>query len=95
MLKSYKYGYAVMTKDLDAYSFKDMDIEKCKKYCRNGYVVVKQIPYVAGFSIRIMWHDFYKPFCFKFKYHNILWVHWNCNKEYLHKVGDVVYENQI
>lgn len=93
MLNNNAYGYAVMTKELDAYSFEDINLETCKKYCRNGYVIVKKIPYVAGFSIRIVWHEFHKPFYFKYRYYNILWLHWSCNKEYLHKTGEIVYRS--
>ena len=58
MLDDSLFGYAVMTSDLSGYSLKSEDIETCKRYCRNGDVIAEQIPYVAGFSVRIMWHKY-------------------------------------
>lgn len=91
MLDNNKFGYAVMTKELDAYSIADESLEVCKKYCYEGYVVVEQIPYVVGFSFRILFHRYVAPFNFKFGYKNILWLHWSWSKEYLHRKGKVVY----
>ena len=96
MLERNRRGYAVMTKELDAYSFDDESLEKCKRYCYNGDVVVEQIPYVYGLSIRIR---FYKPyrwirydrFCSQF---NIGWLHIQWIKEYSHKCGKVVYRSE-
>lgn len=48
MLESSRKGYAVMTKELDAYSFEDESLEACKRWCMSGYVIVEQIPYVMG-----------------------------------------------
>ncbi len=94
MLNSRSFGYAVMSRELDAYAFKDEKIENCKRYCYNGYVIAEQIPYVCGFSIRIVWHSFHKLFCFKYRYYNILWLHWSVSKEYLHKTGKIVYDSK-
>lgn len=93
MLNNRDYGYSVMNKELTAYSFEDSNLETCKRYCRKGDVVTKQIPYVAGFSIRIMWYKWHTPISFKYSIKNILWLHFSSNKEYLHKTGEIVYEN--
>lgn len=94
MLNNRDYGYAVMNKELTAYSFEDISLESCKRYCRNGDVIVEKIPYVAGFSVRVMWYKHYKPFEFKKRYGcNILWLHINWNNEYLHKNGEIVFKS--
>lgn len=91
MLDSRNFGYAVMNRELTAYSLEDTNLETCKRYCRNGDVIAEKIPYVCGLSIRFMWHKFNKPFYFKYSYKNFLWLHWSANKEYLHKTGKVVF----
>ena len=55
MLRNYERGYAVMTKELDAFSFESDSIESCKRYCFNGDVIVERIPYVNGFNVRVRW----------------------------------------
>ena len=94
MLKSYEQGYSVMSKDLSGYSLESTDLEACKRHCQNGEVVVRRIPYTCGFSIRVMWDEFWKPFGFKYAPYNILWLHFSFRKEKLHKVGEVVYESE-
>lgn len=95
MLNSNEHGYAVMSKELDAYSFEDTNLETCKRYCRNGDVIAKRIPYVAGFSLRFVWHKPYKLIEFKrrFRYGNIFWLHLWWNREYLHRTGEVIYRS--
>ena len=96
MLNNNEYGYAVMSKELDSYSLEDTNFETCKIYCRNGDVIAKQIPYVAGFGIRFVWHKWYKPVEFKrrLRYANIFWLHIWWHREYLHKTGEIVYRSQ-
>jgi len=93
MLDSHRKGFAVMNKDLTAYSFEDESLECCKKYCRNNDVIAEQIPYKIGYSIRIVCHKFWKPFYFKYDLKNILWLHWNIRKEFSHKTGKIVYRS--
>lgn len=95
MLNDYRQGYAVMSSDLKAIAFESENIEDCKKYCRNGDVIAKRIPNVCGFSVRIVWYEFHTPFNFKYKYYNILWLHWSWHKEYLHKTGEIVYKSDL
>jgi len=90
MLNSRDFGYAVMSKDLSGIGFESEDIETCRRYCSNDDVIAERIPKVHGFSIRIMFHGFHKPFNFKYRYYNILWLHWSINKEYLHKTGKII-----
>ena len=94
MLQSNRKGFAVMTKELDAYSFEDESLKTCKEYCRPGYVIVEQTPYVMGYSVRVVWHKFATPFYFKYSYKNILWLHWSVEKVYGHRVGKIVYRNE-
>jgi len=94
MLDSRFKGFAVMTKDLSAYGFQDENFETCKKYCRNGDVIVKLIPSVCGFSISITWYKFWELFYFKHYPKNILWFHWTYRKEYKHKIGELVYNSE-
>ena len=93
MLRSNERGYAVMTKTLDAYSLEDASIEVCKRYCGDDDVIAERIPYKIGYSIRITWHKFWKPFYFKYDLKNILWLHWSITKEYSHRTGRIVYQN--
>ena len=94
MLDSNRKGYAVMNKDLSAYSFEDESLENCKRYCYNDSVIAERIPYICGISIKFMWFEYWKPFYFKYGMNNILWFHWSIRKEYLHKTGKIVYKNQ-
>lgn len=96
MLGEREYGYAVMTRTLDAYSLMDGNLETCKKYCREECVVVEMIPYVCGFNIRL-WisrYPFGRPISYD-KYSSRLSI-WKLNiqfgKEYDHKKGKVVYD---
>lgn len=91
MLRSRDFGYAVMNKKLTAIGGEFDDIETCKRYCVSGDVIAERIPYVRGFSIKVMWYEFHRPFNFKYGHYNILWLHWNVSKKYLHKTGKVVY----
>lgn len=93
MLDSNNFGYAIMGKDLNSYSFEDESLEVCKRYCRGTDVIVEQIPYVTGFTITIEWLKFYKPFRFKYYPKNILWVHWVYRRAYSHKNGKIVFNN--
>lgn len=96
MLQSYERGFAVMTKELDAFSFEHRDLETCKRYCRNDCVIVEQIPYVCGFSLRIMWlrHNFGLRYD-KYSRRLSLWhLQIQLTKEYTHKNGNVVYTPQ-
>lgn len=97
MLRNYERGYAVMTKELDAFSFESDSIERCKRYCFNGDVIVERIPYVNGFNVRVRW---YKPW--KWVYYdkwnsqlNIGRLHIQWGKEYAHKNGKIVYRSEI
>ena len=95
MLHKREYGFAVMNKELTAYSLEDINLETCKKYCLNGDVIVRRVPYVCGFEIRIIWlNDWNKQICFKGILKNIFWFHWNINKSYLHKTGEIVYRSK-
>lgn len=92
MLHNRDFGYAVMNKKLTRMcSYMDVDIETCKRYCRNGDIIVEKIPYVCGFSITFRWEKFYKPLCYMNSVCNILWLHLQIVKEYNHKIGKIVY----
>lgn len=93
MLDSNRKGFSVMNKELTAYSFSDESLDCCKRYCRNGDVIVERIPYKIGYSIRIVWNKFWKPFYFKYDQKNILWLHWTIRKEFSHKIGNIVYRS--
>jgi len=95
MLHSTETGYAVMNKELDAFSFEG-DLETCKRYCRNGDVIAKRIPYKFGISIRITWHKYWsKAIQFRKRYReaNIFYLHLNWNNEYMHKTGEIVHRS--
>ena len=95
MLRNREYGFAVMNKELTAYSLEDINLDTCKRYCRNGDVIVRRVPYVCGFEIRITWvNDWYKSIYFKGSLKNIFWLHWSINKAYLHKTGEIVYRSE-
>ena len=83
-----------MNKELTAYSIEDTEFEICKRYCRNGNVIARRISYVVGFSISIMWHEWYKPIEFKGYIKNIFKLHWYISKEYLHRTGEIVYQSE-
>lgn len=96
MLDSRIRGYAVMNKTLTGYSISSEDIETCKRYCRNGDVIVEQIPHVYGICIRIR---FYSPWkWFYYDRHadefNIGWLHIQWLREYKHKIGKIVFKSE-
>ncbi len=96
MLANYRKGYAVMNEDLTGYSIEDENIEICKRYCRNGDVIVEQIPYVSGFSITFIWYEWYKMFEFNLRYEraNIFKLHVRWKYEYLHRTGEIVFRSK-
>jgi len=99
MLLSYRRGYAVMNKTLDAYAFEDESLECCKRYCRNGDVIVEMIPVVCGFNLRIFRLKDYRPrTLIEYRdFANLLriWkLHIQWGKEYRHRHGRIVYESQ-
>ena len=97
MLDSYKQGYAVMSKNLDAYSFESTDIDACKRYCRNGDVITEMIPYIFGWSIRIVWHKYWHRFIRfsnRSREFNIFYLHINWNAQYTHRIGKIVHESK-
>ena len=89
-LQSNEFGYAVMTKDLKAYSFSHREVKVCKEYCRGDHVIVEQIPRVFGFSIRVYWARCHERISFKYNTKNIFRLHWSVSKEYTHKNGKIV-----
>ncbi len=96
MLENYRKGYAVMNKDLTGYSIEDENIETCKRYCRNGDVIVEQIPYVSGFSLTFIWYEWYKMLEFNSRYEraNIFKLHFRWKYEYLHRIGEIVFRSK-
>ena len=95
MLRNDEHGYAVMSKELDSFSFEHIDLETCKKYCRNGDVIARRITFKSGINISFNW---YKPHkCFEFKRRlrqmNIGWLNVAWNYNYLHRTGEVIYSS--
>ena len=94
MLNSRCRGYAVMTRELDAYSFEDESLESCKRYCRKDCVIVEMIPTPCGFNLRA----WYSPANLGFGYDKYagmlrLWhLHFQVTKEYRHKIGKIVFD---
>lgn len=74
-------GYAVVSEDFTSVSFGCGDLEICKEYCRNGYVIARSYQKKLGYNFRICWMKWYKPFIFSPKWReiNILWLYirWN------------------
>ena len=96
MLNSNEHGFMVMNKELTSYSLSDISLETCKRYCRNGDVITKQTPYIAGCGIRFVWYKWekYIEFKRKLRHANIFWLHIWWHREYLHKTGEIVYRSQ-
>lgn len=96
MLYRNQRGYATMNRELTAFSLEDESLDTCKKYCRDDCVVVERIPYVNGFSIRvIMQRRRWGKFIRYDKYTGCLYI-WRFQfqllKEYSHKIGKIVYD---
>lgn len=96
MLPSYRPGFAVMSRDLTAYSFEDESLESCKRYCFNDDVIVEMIPYVNGFSVTFRkWPYRWGKMIRYDKYSKSLYV-WKFQvqfgKEYYHRKGKIVYD---
>ena len=94
MLRSYERGYAVMSRDLKAYSFEDTSLESCKRYCREDCVIVERIPIKCGFSLRI-WDAGYNLGFNYDKYSRRLSLgrlQILTSDEFRHKIGKIVYD---
>lgn len=72
-------GYQVRSEDLKSISFSSYSLEDCKKYCRDGYVVVSTYHKRFGIKLNISLMEWYKPFQFVWNMNrhafNILWLH--------------------
>ncbi len=90
-LKTRDRGYAVMNKELTGISLSGYSIEELKPYCRKDSVIAERIPKVCGFSIKVLFFKYHKPFHFRYNMKNILWLHWIVSTEYCHKTGEIVY----
>lgn len=77
MIKKIFAGYQVRSKDLSGISFQDYSLEICKKYCRDGYVIVSTYHKRFGINIRIGWTKWDRPIWFSknMRRFNILWLH--------------------
>lgn len=69
-------GYQVRTADLKGVSFEDYSLEKCKKYCYNGRVVVSTYRKRFAFKISLLFGPKYHWFHYsKYgRYIDILWL---------------------
>lgn len=81
MKKKIYTGYAVVTEDFTATSFSDYSLETCKRFCREGYVIIRTYRKKLGYEFRFCWMKWDKPFTFRFRWNdiNLLWLHisWN------------------
>ena len=96
MLNPRERGYAVMSKELKDLGIiiEDESLEVCIGCCGKGEVVVERIPYVCGFTIKVMWFKYHKRISLSRGFwKNIFSIHWAAKKEYSHKTGAIVYEN--
>ena len=96
MLAMNQRGYAVMNRELDAYAFEHEDLERCKRYCHNGDVIVEMIPYVNGINIRIRIFPRTGKFFGYEKYNRQVHIgklHIQFEKLYWHKTGEIVYDS--
>lgn len=79
MKKKIFAGYQVRSEDLSGISFTNYSLETCKRYCRNGYVVVSTYYKRFGIDIRICWMKWDKAIQLLFTTNthkfNILWLH--------------------
>jgi len=96
MLNSYEKGYAVMNKELNAYSFESTSLETCKSYCREGSVIVERISYINGLSLNFTWSKWYKWFSIEKRYReaNIFKFHLTWIYLRTHRNGKIVYRNE-
>lgn len=93
MLESYQHGYAVMSEDRTGISFDDRSLETCKRYCREGDIIVKATPKVCGFSVRVWLGGYDKPLSYsRFgRYANVFRLNVSWKKEFRHKYGEEVW----
>lgn len=93
MLRDNEHGYAVMSEDRTGIGFEDSDLRTCKRYCREGDIIVEVSPVVIGFGLRVWMSRHDRSFSFsRFGRHLNLFglnVHWH--KEYGHRYGREVW----
>lgn len=77
MKKKIYTGYAVVTPDFSATSFSDYSFDTCRRYTRNGYVIVRTYRKKLGYDVRFCWMKWHKPFSFRLRWKeiNLLWLH--------------------
>ena len=87
-------GYQVRTEDLRGISFTHLSLDKYKKYCRQGFVIVSTYAKFFGIKFRIFWLPYYKPIRWE-KYAqviNVFNLHIGWEKMYRDAVDEVVYK---
>lgn len=86
-------GYQVRTKDLQGICLSHHSFDTCKKYCREGCVIVSTYAKFFGIKLRVFWLPYYKPFRLD-KYadvFNVFNLHIGLEKMYRDEMDEVVY----
>lgn len=93
MKKKIYTGYAVVNKAMTGCSISDQSLETCKRYCRNGDVIIRTYRKLLGYNLNLYWMKWDKPFSFRFTWNhgNFFWLHLNWSKIYTDQWEKVVF----
>lgn len=96
MLRDNERGYAVMSEDRSGTSFEDRSLETCKRYCREGYIIVEVKPVVIGFGLRVWMSRHDRAFSFSGfgRRLNLFGLNVSWHKEYGHCYGEEVWKKR-
>lgn len=88
-------GYQVRTADMEGISFEDYSLEKCKEYCRKGYVVVSTYRKKFAFRVSLTFGPRYYLFHYERfgRMLNILWLSIRWEWLWTNRPLEIVYRN--
>lgn len=88
-------GYQVRTADMEGISFEDYSLEKCKEYCRKGYVVVSTYRKKFAFRVSLTFGPRYYLFHYERfgRMLDVLWLSIRWEWLWTNKPLEIVYRN--
>lgn len=89
-------GYQVRTADMEGISFEGYSLEKCKEYCRKGYVVVSTYRKKFAFRVSLTFGPRYYLFHYERfgRMLDILWLSIRWEWLWTNKPLEIVYRNE-
>lgn len=93
MLESNIRGYAVIDPKSGGIAFASPELDRCKYFCRKGYVVVEAIPKKRGFNLCVMYHPSHPWFKKYYRSIYLFKTHFSWAPVFVHEYGtEVIYK---